>query len=576
MSEERRIGVYLCYCGGNISDYVDVERVLQEVRDEPGVTIARTAMFTCSDATQREIVSDIREQSLDGMVVASCSPILHTATFREVARRAGLNPYAYTQVNIREQCSWTHTDDHEGATEKAIRLVRAGIAHVRLSEPLEPVVVETVPRTLVVGGGITGLRAALGLAEIGIEVFLVEREEELGGWVACLGSTYPHASGGGELIDRLVEAVRAMPSITVFTGAELVEKSGSFGNYQVSIRIGGDGGEKIGLEVGSIVVATGFDSYQPEAGEHGYGIDGVVTLPELEELLTSGGEGELVFDGKPVETVAYVYCVGSRQPGGHEYCSRFCCTAAVNDALRIAERSPGVRQYHLYRDMRAYGRNELLYSESRERGSLYIRFPEAEPPQVEKLEDGRLRVTVRDLLTEGEELRIEPDLLVLVTGMVPRSNEELTGVLKLPLDKDGFFNEIHPKLRPVETVVDGVLIAGACQGPKSVSESTASALAAATQSAAMLKRGTAELDPLVATVDPERCTWCGECADTCPFDAVSEVALDGKKVAVIEAAGCKGCGGCVPICPEDAIDLHGYTDAQMRAMIDGLLEGAAR
>jgi heterodisulfide reductase subunit A len=574
VSEERRIGVYVCHCGGNISDYVDVAQVIGAVEDEPGVVVARAAMFTCSDATQQEIIDDIREQELDGMVVASCSPSLHTETFREVARRAGLNPYEYTQVNIREQCSWAHTDDREGATRKAIRLVRAGIARTRLSAPLEPVTVETVPKTLVVGGGVAGLRAAFGLAEIGLEVFLVEREAELGGQVGNLGAIYPHGNDGRALIARLTRAVGERPNITVFTRAELVEKSGSFGNYQATVRVGGEPGERIQIDVGSIVVATGFDSYEPEAGELGYGIEGVLTLPEFEQLLNQ--DGALTFNGKPVESIAYVYCVGSRQPGGHEYCSRYCCSTAVHDSLRVAEHSPDVRQYHLHRDMRTYGKNELLYSESRERGSLYIRFADGEPPAVEKLPDGRLRVTVRDLLTEGEELAIESDLLVLVTGMVPRQNEELTGVLKLPVGKDGFFNEIHPKLRPVETVVDGVLIAGACQGPKSASESVTSALAAVSQSAAILKKGSAELDPLVATVDPEKCSWCGTCQEACPYDAIGRLALNGKQVAAVEAAVCKGCGGCVPVCAEEAIDLQGYTDAQVRAMIDGLLQEVAR
>jgi heterodisulfide reductase subunit A len=568
---ERRIGVYVCHCGGNISDYVDVERVVAAVEDEPGVSVARTAMFTCSDATQQEIMADIRDQGLDGMVVASCSPKLHTATFREVARRAGLNPYEYTQVNIREQCSWAHSDDREGATRKAIQLVRAGIARTRLSLPLEPLVVETVPRTLVVGGGVAGLRAALGLARIGLEVFLVEREPELGGWAARLGAMYPHGTDGRELASRLVEEVRRRPEITVFTEAELVAKSGSFGNYRAQVRVGGEPGERIGLEVGSIVVATGFESYQPEVGELGYGIEGVVTLPELEQLLAT--EGPLALGGRPVSSIAYIYCVGSRQPGGNEYCSRFCCSACVHDSLRVAEKDPAIRQYHLYRDLRAYGKNELLYAESRRRGSLYLRFPDEEPPAVERLDDGRLRVTLRDLLTGGDELAIEPDLVVLVTGMVPRRNPELVDVLKLPLDKDGFFNEIHPKLRPVETVVDGVLIAGACQAPKSVSESVTSALAAVTQSAAMLKRGTAELDPLVATVDPDGCSWCGRCAEACPYGAITQAGADGRTVATIEAASCKGCGGCAPVCPENAIDLQGYTDAQIRAAIDGLLEG---
>jgi heterodisulfide reductase subunit A len=567
---ERRIGVYVCHCGGNISDYVDVEQVIDAVREENGVVVARTAMFTCSDATQQEIVEDIREQRLDGMVVASCSPKLHTATFREVARRAGLNPYEYTQVNIREQCSWAHTDDHAGATRKAIRLVRAGIAKTRLSAPLEPVLVQTVPRTLVVGGGIAGLRAALGLARIGLQVFLLEREPELGGWVGQLGTMYPHGTDGRGLIAKLVEVVRERPEITVFREAELVAKSGSFGNYEATIRIGGEPGETIRLDVGSIVVATGFDVYQPEVGELGYGIDGVLTLPEFEQLLA--GNTPLVFGGKPVESIAYIYCVGSRQPDGREYCSRYCCSAAVNDSLRVAERAPSTRQYHLYRDMRTYGKNELLFAESRRRASLYLRFPDDDPPAVEKLDGGGLRVTLRDVLTGGEELTIEPDLVVLVTGMVPRRNDELIGALKLPVDKDGFFNEIHPKLRPVETIVDGVLIAGACQAPKSASESVTSALAAVTQSAAMLKKGSAELDPLVATVDLDRCSWCGACAEACPYGAIVEAPLNGKTVATIEPATCKGCGGCTPVCPEDAIDLQGYTDAQIRAMIDGLLQ----
>ena len=571
----RRIGVYVCHCGGNISDYVDVAKVVESVQGDGDVAVARTAMFACSDASQQDMIDDIQKNNLDGLVVASCSPKLHTYTFRAVATRAGLNPYEYSQVNIREQCSWIHSDDPKGATEKAIGLVEAGIARTRLSEPLEPIVVETTPKTLVIGGGIAGLRAAIGLADIGLQVVVVEREQTLGGWVGRFGEMYPHGKDGRTLIAGLVAEIRKRPAITVLTGADVVGKSGGFGNYDVDVRVGGPGAGSISVRVGSIIVATGFDSYQPEAGEFGYGIDGVLTLPEFTDLLDRS-TGPLVHNGKPVRSVVYVYCVGSRQAadgaGANEYCSRFCCTAAVHASVQAAGLHPAARQYHLYRDIRTYGKYETIYTQSRELGSVYLRFPDDEPPAVALGQDGRLVVTARDLLTGGEELAIPADLVVLVTGMVPRKNEELIGVLKLPLGSDGFFNEIHPKLRPVETVVGGVLIAGACQGPKSSSESVASGLAAVTQSAAILRKGFAELDPLVATVNTDACTACGKCLDACPYGAIGMTSLAGREIAAISATACKGCGGCVPVCPEDAIDLRGYTDAQVRDQIDRMLE----
>jgi heterodisulfide reductase subunit A len=572
----RKIGVYVCQCGGNIGDYVDVEKVVDEIKGDADVVVARSAMFTCSDATQQEIVQDAQEQGLDALVVASCSPKLHTVTFRDVARRAGMNPFQYTQVNVREQCSWTHTDDKVGATEKAIRLVRAGINRTRLTEPLEPIVVETTARSLVVGGGIAGLRAALGLAEIGLGVFLVEKEPRLGGHVAGFGEMYPNRRNGAELVATLEEKVRANPAITVFTDAELVAKSGSFGSYDVTVAVNGEQLETIQLQVGSIIVATGFDDYEPASGEFGYGMDGVLTLPEFKRMVDESA-GPLQYHGRPVKTVAYIYCVGSRQDenvdGAHTYCSRYCCTAAVHTALQAAGKDgDGLRQYHLYRDMRTYGKYELLWAESREKGSLYLRVPDEEPPVVEKFASGGLKVTTKDLLTGGEEVAIPADLVVLVTGMVPRENDGLVSTLKLPVGNDGFYNEIHPKLRPVETVVDGVYICGACQSPKTSAESVASGLAAVTQSGAILKRGFAELDPMVARVDEDACTWCGECLEACPYDALEQVESEEKQVARVIKTACKGCGGCVPVCPTDAIDLLGYTDAQVRSMIDGLLE----
>ncbi|MDE3128099.1 MAG: CoB--CoM heterodisulfide reductase iron-sulfur subunit A family protein [Gemmatimonadota bacterium] len=573
---ERRIGVYICHCGGNISDYVDVARVRDAVAGEPGVVHAETTMFTCSDGTQHDMLQKIQDEHLDGLVVASCSPKLHQITFRGVARRAGMNPFQYTQVNVREQDSWAHGDDPEGATQKAIGLIRAGIAKTRASVPLEPIGVDTTSRALVVGGGIAGLRAAIGLADLGLGVTLVERESELGGWAAGFGPMFPSGRTGRELVANLVAEVRRRPAITVFTRTELVGKSGTFGNYSAELRIAHrDGGafDSVRVEVGAIIVATGFDSYQPQAGEFGYGIEGVLTLPEFKALV-DGGQGPLRYRDRNVRTVAYIYCVGSRQPAGqgNEYCSKYCCSTAVHGSIQLSRRDAAVRQYHLHRDIRTYGRHELMYEDSRKLGSVYMKFPDDTPPTVERGPNGRLLVTTVDALTGGERVSLEADLVVLVTGMVPRENTGLTDLLKLPLGGDGFYNEIHPKLRPVETVVDGVMIAGTCQGPKTSSESVASGLAAVTQCGAMLMRGTAELDPLVAVVHADACTWCGKCEPACPYGAIHRAAADGREVATIDATACKGCGGCAPYCPEDAIDLLGSTDEQIRGMIDTLLE----
>jgi heterodisulfide reductase subunit A len=380
---------------------------------------------------------------------------------------------------------------------------------------------------------------------------------------------FPSERTGREQIDFLVAQVAKRASITVLTDAELVSKSGSFGNYVAEVKVHGQD-EVVKVEVGTIVVATGFDTYEPEAGEFGYGIKGVVTLPEFKKLVDSS-KGSLIHNGKAVRTIAYVYCVGNRQPtGGNEYCSKFCCAATVHASLEVAKLDSKIHQYHLHRDIRTYGKFELMYSESRESGSVYLKYPDETPPTVARMADGRLAVTVVDTTTGNEELTLPADLVVLVTGMVPRDNHDLTSVLKLPVGADGFYNEIHPKLRPVETVVAGVMIAGACQSPKTLAESVGSGLAAVTQSAGILMKGFAELDPLVATVDAAACTGCDDCVPSCPFDAITKVTSDDREVAVISAAVCKGCGGCVPVCTKDAIDLLGYTDAQMRASIDSL------
>jgi heterodisulfide reductase subunit A len=573
----KRIGVFLCHCGGNISDYLDGEKVREAVVGEPGIAVARIFLFACSDASQEEMVQAIREEKLDGVVIASCSPKLHLNTFRAMALRAGLNPYMYNQVNIREQCSWAHRHDREGATEKAWRLVRAGIARTRLGRPLADLRIETIPKVLVIGAGVAGMRAALALSDLGIVVFLVENSPEVGGRIAKWGKLFPHDREGSQIVDTLRGKIRERENITLFTDSELVEKRGSVGNFTATVHVGN--GETVTLTVGSIVVATGFDPYAPREGEYGYGQEGVITLPEFKELLATS-PGKLRSGGRDVETIVYIYCVGSRQsaceenPAPNLYCSRTCCATAVHAAIKAREKDVSLSQYHLYRDMRTYGKSELLFEEAGKEGSVFLKFPEGTSPVVER-SGGSMLVRVRDELLGGEEIDIPADLVVLVTGMVPRENDALLRCLKLPVDKGGFFNEIHPKLRPVETVIDGVFIAGAAQGPKTLPESVASSMAAAGKCAALLMKGYVDLPPYVALVDADRCAWCGECSQTCPYDgAIEKVRAGDKEIAYVHPALCKGCGGCVPVCPAEAIDLEGYTDAQVRAMIDALAREA--
>jgi heterodisulfide reductase subunit A len=321
-----------------------------------------------------------------------------------------------------------------------------------------------------------------------------------------------------------------------------------------------------------MIVATGFESYEPRPGEFGYGLNGVVTLEQFRDL-TDGQAGPLEYNGRPVNNAVFIYCVGSRQkksetcPEPNEYCSRYCCNAGTHMALCLEDRPGALNQYHLYRDIRTYGHNEMLYEEARNRGSVFMRYADNDAPVVEQSTDG-LVVRVKDQLMNGEEVAIPADLVVLVTGMVPRRNETLMNLLKLPVSKDGFLNEIHIKLRPVETVIDGVFIAGSAQSPKTMAESVGSALAAVSKAGGLLMKGYVDLEPLVAKVDTEKCTWCDECLKACPYGAIERTSDDGRDVALVVKSLCKGEGACVPVCPQGAIDVDGFTDQQITAMID--------
>lgn len=641
--KNKKIGVYICHCGGNISDYVDVNKVKEAIENDEGIALAKTTMFACADSNQKEMVDDITSENLDGVVVASCSPKLHLLTFRAVAERAGLNKYNYVHANIREQVSWAHSDDKIGATEKAIQIVKAAISKVKLTEPLEPIVVPTVKAVAVIGAGIAGMRAAIELAEAGSKVVLIEREFFVGGRVAQFDNLCVSDETGKELITRLYNEVMSHKDVSLYTGAELVETKGSVGNFKLKIKVTpryinlhcAEGElqkaidvcpvevpdefnfnisnrkaiyhnypseypqlpvidmknctrcgecakvcnsidfsqqEKIiDANVGSILVATGFDPYEPNEGEFGYKtIPNVVTLPQFKRIVHYS-QDKLIYKGKKIKNIAYIYCVGSRQlDGENKYCSRYCCTSNIYTAITTKKRFGDINNFHFNRGIRTYGKQEVLYDMSSRMGDIYLQSFEDEPPTIEMVK-GNTIVKIKDYLTGGKEIEVEADLVVLVTGMVPRKDNSIANLLKIPKGRDKFFNEIHMKLRPVETVIDGVTIAGASQGPKNIMESMNSALAAATKSFSFVNSGELSLEPIIANVNSESCTYCDKCTLACPFDAIKMVEKNGKSVAEINNSTCKGCGMCLPVCPTNAIDLTSFTDNEMISMIDTLI-----
>lgn len=614
---EKKVGVYICHCGGNISDHVDVDQLAENIKNIPGVVVTHTNMFMCSDPGQELIQKDIEDGRINRVVVASCAPSLHELTFRGAIKRAHLNPYLYEHANIREQVSWVHHG--ESATSKATRLVSAAVAKARNLEALEPIRVEARQHVTVIGAGVAGMRAALDLSGCGIAVALVEKSQFLGGQAAQLTELVPTGEKAADVITHLATAVVKDPLITVFTSAEIVQVEGYVGNFKTTIRqqpptskndvsgtmsgnyqpfagflpdiLPGDGRD-IQLETGVIVLATGFRTYIPHSGEYGYGENPeVITLPQLirEMAFVKNDKRVLEINGRAIRRVAFIHCVGSRQiPGIHEpdengdvneYCSRTCCSATLQAALQIRRSFPGTHVLEYYRDIRTYGRGqEEVYDQASAGNVLFFRFEADTPPLVEKTtgSDYPLKITVKDTLTFGENVTAEVDLVVLSVGMVPMPITDLVEMMKLPVGADRFLQEVHPKLRPVEVANTGILLAGTCQAPMDIGEACAAAQAAAAKATALLVKGYVELDPFVANVNLDRCSGTGRCTEVCPVEGAvrmvdRQVSGQPVKRAEVNPALCTGCGICVGECTENAIDVNGWALKQYEEMVDAIL-----
>ena len=653
-----KIGVYVCHCGFNIAGVINCQEVAEFAKTLPNVVIAKDYIYVCSEPGQKMIQEDIKNFGLDRIVIASCSPRMHEETFRKTISEVGLNPYMVEVVNLREQCSWCHSDEPEKATEKAKELVKMGVFRASLLEPLEKFKVKAEKSVLVLGGGIAGIQASLDLADLGFKVYLVEKTPSIGGRMAQLDKTFPTLDCSACILTpKMVDAARH-PNIKIITNAEVESVDGFVGNYKVTIlkkpryvdedKCTGCGEcekycpvkvpsefeaglsmrkaiyqpfkqavprtylidsehclyftkgvcrlcerfckakainfeqkeELIKLEVGAILIAVGSEIFDAtKIGEFGYGkFKNVISNLQFERLCNASGPtgGKILCpeSGKVPKSIAFIQCVGSRDARFHEYCCRIGCMISLKQAILAKEKlGEEVEVYICFNDIRAFGKGyEEFYKKAREMG---VRFIAGLPSEIHKNKDGSLYFDVYELST-NKLLRVNADLVVLATGLVPSPDfEKIRSIFNLSRSPDGFFMEAHPKLRPLETFTNGIFLAGTCQGPKDIPDTVAQASGAAMKIADLLAKGEIEIEPLIAKIDGELCSGCGICRDVCSYRAIElkPVIEDGEeklKAEVIEAM-CQGCGSCSSACPSHAIKMQHYTDQQILAQIRAAL-----
>ena len=554
--QDPRVGVFVCRCGSNIARVVDVPSVAEYAKTLPFVAHAEENLYTCSTDTQTKIVKAIEEHNLNRVVVASCSPRTHEPLFQDTIREAGLNKFLFEMANIRDQCSWVHATHMPEATDKSKDLVRMAVARVVTLNPLHQSPAPLTRRGLVIGGGVAGISAALGLAAQGFEAVLIERENELGGNARNIYYTLD-GSDPQALLVSLLEQVQNESKIKIYTGAEVKDTSGYVGNFKTNI-ITSSGDIEL-IEHGIVIMATGAVEYKPT--EYLYGQSHkVLTQHELEEKIANA-DAEV----KNLNSVVMIQCIGSREED-HMYCSRVCCSQAIKNAIKLRDANPETAVYILYRDIRTYAMKELKYREVRDKGVIFIRFDAERKPEATE-ENGKLQVKVFDSVL-GTHILLDADLLVLSAGIRPQPDSvEFSSKLKLPLTQDGFYMEAHMKLRPLDFVNDGMYLCGLAHSPKFISESISQARGAVSRAVTILSQPHLMVGGVVAIVDQDRCVACLTCVRSCPF-GVPKIGENGT--AEIEPAACQGCGICASVCPRKAISLQNYKDEQILAKIDAL------
>ena len=566
MAKIERIGVFICHCGLNIAGTVDVQKVVDEIKKYPGVVHAEHYMYMCSDPGQELMRKAIIEKRLTAVVNANCSPSLHERTFRRVCASAGINPYRCEIANIREQCSWPHTNDKEIATKKAIAIIKTTIERLRLNMMLTPLVIPLVKRALVIGGGIAGIQAALDIANSGYEVVLVEKEDHLGGHVMELSLTFPTLESPRDFMIPRINEVMVHPHIRLYLNSEIDSVSGYVGSFNVKIR---QKGRLLEEEVGAIITAPGFDLLPREKLPVFPDDPDIVDGLQFEKILSPeklvNGKVIRPSDGRIPQDVVFIQCAGSRDAEhGMPYCSRVCCMYTAKQVLLYRKAVPEGQAYVCYMDIRsdAKGFEEFVQQVMSHDGVLYLRG------NVSRVfrEGDKLKVWTADTLS-GKSLEISADMVVLALAMVPRAGtRELARKLNISVNEHGFLTEAHIKLRPVESLTSGIFLAGTAQWPRDIPDTIASASAAASKVLSLFSRKELLHEPTTAYVDEEVCSGCGICVPVCTYKAIS--IDENKRVAVVNEALCEGCGSCAATCPSKAMQHRNWSHRQLLAMID--------